>query len=123
MTIASIGRRLEAARAERGLTQRALAARARTAQSLVARIERGRANPTVKTLARLFDAAGFDMVIDLKPRQTAAPLIEARKREVDRTLLRENLAKTPAERVRTLVAMAELFAETRRGVRARSRTS
>jgi hypothetical protein len=34
------------------------------------------------------------------------PVIEAYKRDIDRTLLRERLARTPAERVEDLVALA-----------------
>jgi transcriptional regulator with XRE-family HTH domain len=56
------------ARATAGLTQRALARRARTAQSVVARIERGRTSPSWDTLARLLAAAGFDLYAELAPR-------------------------------------------------------
>jgi hypothetical protein len=37
-------------------------------------------------------------------------VIEAYKRDIDRTLLRENLRKTPEERVRALMAL-QRFAE------------
>ena len=114
MTITTISRAVETARARAGLTQRALAARARTAQSLVARIERGQANPTVDTLARLLSAAGFDLKVELVPKPARDPVIEAYKRGIDRTLLRENLKKTPDERVRTLVAMSRFADEARR---------
>ncbi len=43
------------------LTQRELARRAQTAQSVVARIERGQTSPTWGTLIRLLSAAGFDL--------------------------------------------------------------
>src|SRR5438105_13061035 len=49
------------ARARAGLTQRALAARAGKAQSEIAKIERGRRDPTVSTLERLVRAAGCDL--------------------------------------------------------------
>jgi hypothetical protein len=52
---------LREARARAGLTQRQLARRARTAQSVVARIERGQASPSWATLARLLAAAGFEL--------------------------------------------------------------
>jgi hypothetical protein len=38
------------------------------------------------------------------------PVVEAYKRDVDRTLLRERLKRTPAERVEDLVALVR-FAE------------
>lgn len=49
---------LRQARTRAGLSQRALAKRAGTAQSVVARIERGQTNPTWATLERLLNAAG-----------------------------------------------------------------
>lgn len=53
---------LKAARAAAGLSQRDLARRAGTAQSVVARIELGETSPTVRTLNRLLEAA------DARPR-------------------------------------------------------
>ncbi|CAN5446936.1 hypothetical protein BH10ACT2_BH10ACT2_20820 [soil metagenome] len=47
------------ARSHRGLSQRALAARAGVEQSTIARIESSDADPTFSTVARLLDAAGF----------------------------------------------------------------
>ena len=49
------------------------------------------------------------------------PAIEAYKRDVDRTLLRENLKLTPAERVDRMIA-ALRFAEAVRGSRVVERT-
>ena len=48
-----------------GLTQRALARRAGTAQSVVARIERGQTSPSWETLSRLLGAAGFELRTEL----------------------------------------------------------
>jgi hypothetical protein len=42
------------------------------------------------------------------------PVVEAYKKDIDRSLLRENLRKTPEERVRALMALQELAAEARR---------
>lgn len=50
---------LRTARLRAGLTQRALARRAGTSQSVVARIESGHTDPGVETLRRLLEAAGF----------------------------------------------------------------
>ena len=48
------------------------------------------------------------------------PVIEAYKRDVDRTLLIENLKKTPEERVRALITLQRLAREARQaGRRAR----
>lgn len=50
---------LRAARLRSGLSQRALAHRAGTSQSVVARIELGETSPAWETIARLVEAAGF----------------------------------------------------------------
>ena len=42
------------------------------------------------------------------------PVIEAYKKHIDRTLLRENLRKTPEERVLALMALQQLAEEARR---------
>jgi hypothetical protein len=48
------------------------------------------------------------------------PVIEAYKKDIDRTLLRQNLARTVAERLANLVALQRLAEEARRaGRRAR----
>jgi hypothetical protein len=52
------------------------------------------------------------------------PVVEAYKRDIDRSLLRENLRKTVEERVRSLIALQRLAEEARRAGRAaRSRAS
>jgi transcriptional regulator with XRE-family HTH domain len=57
---------LRSARERAGLTQRQLARKARTAQSVVARIELGETSPSWSTLARLLKAAGFSFSADLR---------------------------------------------------------
>ncbi|MGH7720664.1 MAG: helix-turn-helix domain-containing protein [Gemmatimonadaceae bacterium] len=56
------------ARKRAGLTQRELARRAATAQSVVARIEGGVTSPTWETLSRLLAAAGFELHATLQLR-------------------------------------------------------
>ena len=51
------------------------------------------------------------MTIDDLPPITPDPVIEAYKKDVDRTLLREHLRMTPAERIDRMVALTELTAE------------
>ncbi len=58
---------LREARRRAGLTQRDLARRAGTAQSVVARIEQGQTDPGSVTLARLLAAAGFELDANLTP--------------------------------------------------------
>ena len=58
---------LRQAREGAPLTQRELARRARTSQSVVARIENGSTSPSVTTLSRLLKAAGFGVTVELTP--------------------------------------------------------
>ena len=51
---------------------------------------------------------------DLPPVSLPAdPVVEAYRRDVDRSLLRENLRKTPEERVRALMELQRLADEAR----------
>ena len=59
---------LRQARSRAGLSQRALARRAGTAQSVIARIERGLTSPTWDTLERLLEAANFEVRAQVEPR-------------------------------------------------------
>jgi transcriptional regulator with XRE-family HTH domain len=90
---------LREARARSGLSQRKLAERARKAQSEIARIEAGRQDPGFNTLSRLVRAAGFDLVLQLVPRDFH-----------DEHLVDGMLALTPAERLLALEAEADLLA-------------
>ena len=102
------------ARTAASLTQRELARRARTAQSVVARIESGQANPTVETLERLVQAAGFGLRIDIVPKSVPDAVIDAYKRGVDRTMLRENLRRSVDERLAMNDDLLALTGEMRR---------
>jgi transcriptional regulator with XRE-family HTH domain len=64
---------LREARRMAGLTQRQLAERAGTTQSVIARIELGRVSPSPTTLTRLIGAAGFDVRTELAVRPTLDP--------------------------------------------------
>jgi len=122
MDISESAATVREARRLSGLTQRDLARRAGTSQPAIARIETGLASPTLSTLERLAAAAGFDVKLSLIPRTPPDPVIERYKRDVDRTLLRENLKKTVDQRLRALVDLQESAAEVRRaGRRARVR--
>jgi transcriptional regulator with XRE-family HTH domain len=88
------GMLLRKARTRHGLTQAELAARARTSQAAISRIERDVVSPTVQTLTRLFDLVGEKLVLEAQPIDYGH----------DRSLLRQNLALTPEERIRRGVA-------------------
>jgi transcriptional regulator with XRE-family HTH domain len=87
------------ARARAKLTQRALAERARTAQSEIARIETGRQDPSLSTLERLVRAAGFDLRIQLAPHD-----------DHDERLIDGILALPVEERLDTLEEASAFFA-------------
>jgi uncharacterized protein len=57
---------LRRARVGAGLSQAELAFRAGIAQSVISAYEAGRRQPSLPTLARLIDAAGCDLVVDIQ---------------------------------------------------------
>ena len=96
---------------------------------MVARIEGGQTSPTWATLQRLLGATGSELRVALGERASVAdtprdrvtdPVTQAYLRDVDRTLLRENLRKSVSERVEALAALQRLAAEAR-GAAQRSR--
>jgi transcriptional regulator with XRE-family HTH domain len=65
-TFPAICRRLAAAEYLAGLSQAELAARAGVAQSVISAYEAGCRQPALPTLARLIEAAGYDLVVDIR---------------------------------------------------------
>jgi transcriptional regulator with XRE-family HTH domain len=92
---------LRQARRRHGLTQAQLAARARTSQAAISRIERGLVSPSVAMLARLLDLMGEELVLDAEPIDYGH----------DRTLIRENLKRTPEERLDFMVSFSNFVRE------------
>lgn len=91
---------LKTARKRAALSQRELANRAGTSQSVIARIESGASDPSTNTLKNLVEAAGFDLDIELAIRPVADSHMLS---EVNRIL-----SLTPEERLRE-VANVERF--------------
>jgi transcriptional regulator with XRE-family HTH domain len=89
------------ARLQAGLTQAELAQRLHVSQSAVAKLERERSNPTVEALDRVLRATGHRL-------QMIAP---AWSDGVDVTLIRQQLARSPAERIK---AFERLYGDMRR---------
>jgi transcriptional regulator with XRE-family HTH domain len=100
------GSLLREARARAGLSQRALARLARTAQSVVARIESGDTSPSFETLRSLLAGAGFDLHVELEP------AITGRSHMLDDVPRILNL--TPEQRLVELRNAARLAAGARR---------
>ena len=88
---------LRHARRRAGMTQRELAATAGVPQSTVGRIESNRLNPTLDNLRHLLNAAGQDLEL--------APVSG---RDEDRTLIRDRLRMSPAERAALAIQEARL---------------
>jgi len=99
-------RLLRSARRLALLTQRDLARRARTSQSVIARIESGTATPSWETLERLLTCAGFDLHATLRPRAYRGSHMLA---DVARIL-----RLTPEQRLLELRNAAQLVAAARR---------
>ena len=67
-----LARALIEARANAGLTQAQMAERMQTTQSVVARLESGRAHPSTRTLERFARAAGVRLNISFEPMKGTA---------------------------------------------------
>jgi transcriptional regulator with XRE-family HTH domain len=81
------------ARHHAGLSQVSLASRMGVPQSVIARLERPGSNPTWATLSAALEATGCSL--ELRRRRATPPV------PLDLGQLRESLALTPAERLRT----------------------
>jgi transcriptional regulator with XRE-family HTH domain len=83
------GELLREVRRRHGLTQRQLAARARTSQAAISRIERDLVSPSVGTLATLLDLMGEELELSARPVDWGH----------DVTMLLENLSFAPEARI------------------------
>ena len=78
------------------MTQKQLAARARTSQAAISRIERDEISPTVETLRNLLDLLGEELTIDAEPIDYGH----------DVTLLAANRDRNPTHRFRHAVSLS-----------------
>lgn len=97
---------LKEARTGAGLSQRELARKARTAQSVVARIELGENSPSWETLMRLLRAAGFKLSATLE----RVPIVDGSLLEDVPRILR----MTPEQRLEEVAAVSRFIAAARR---------
>lgn len=91
------GTLIREARLRAGLSQAALAALLDTHQSVVARWETGASEPTLATVQRAVEAAGFDLSVAVVPADD----------DHDR-LIADELQRTPQQRIDDLLARLEL---------------
>jgi transcriptional regulator with XRE-family HTH domain len=85
------------------LSQKELAVRSGTTQSAIARIERDRISPSIKTLTALFQAMEEDFVFGARPRAWG----------VDLTLNNKNLEFTPTQRLERGLGFSDVVREIR----------
>ena len=102
----SAARMVRYGRKRAGLTQRALAARSGIPQETIARIERRRADPRVRTLSRLLEAC--DLGLEVMPRLGIG---------IDRTQIHELLKLTPSQRLELAIQVDRTMIELRRELR------
>src|SRR5438309_8986028 len=76
-----------------GITQAALAARAETTQSAIARLESGRTSPSLEQVERLLRLCGFQLVVELAPYDDS-DIVQAEAA----------LRRTPTERIERMEA-------------------
>jgi transcriptional regulator with XRE-family HTH domain len=100
------GELLRTARRRHGLTQRQLAARARTSQAAISRIERERVSPTVDTLAELLWLMNERLELDAEPVDWGH----------DPTLNESNLSLSADGRLRRGAVFSRRMTELRRAV-------
>ena len=98
MAAVSGGQLLREARRRAGLTQRQLATRAGVTQPTIARIERGQVEASLERVLELVRAAGFDLEVRVVPLDEDAL-----------ALAEQNLARSPDERLDSLLAALELY--------------
>jgi transcriptional regulator with XRE-family HTH domain len=101
------GTLLREARRRHGVTQAQLAARARTSQAAISRIERGLVSPSVGTLATLLDLLGEELELSARPLDYGH----------DRTLVQENLKYSPDARIARQASWARGIRELQRAPR------
>lgn len=95
------GELLRQARIRHELSQAQLAIRAGTTQSAIARIERDRVSPSIKTLTNLFQAMEEDFVFGVRPSDWG----------VDLTLNHLTLEHAPTERLERGLGFSDVVRE------------
>ncbi len=101
------GELLRETRRRHGLTQGQLAARARTSQAAISRIERDLVSPSVETLRTLLDLMGEELVLDARAIDYGH----------DRTLFALNLGVSPEERIERQAAWSRGMKELQNAAR------
>ncbi len=89
------------ARKRAGITQTELASRMGTHQSVVARWETGKTQPTLETVIRAVEAAGLELTVRISGSEPNQPELSVSSREKDETtLLMQELRQMNADQAR-----------------------
>jgi transcriptional regulator with XRE-family HTH domain len=107
MPMQSAGELVAAARRRHGLTQTQLAARARTSQAAISRIERDVVSPSVSTLANLLDLMGERLTLEAEQIDYGH----------DRSLFQRTLRETPDRRIANQATWSRGINELKRAAR------
>lgn len=89
------GEILRSARMSRGLSQRELSAVVGTPQSVIARYESGKVEPSLEQLSRLLERAGLDLKITIEPRRLRGHDLHARRSLAYHRLIADRLRTEP----------------------------
>ncbi len=107
MAMETAGALLAAARRRHGLSQSQLAARARTSQAAISRIERDVVSPSVSTLANLLDLMGERLTLEAEQIDYGH----------DRSLFAQTLRETPERRIANQATWSRGMNELKRAAR------
>jgi transcriptional regulator with XRE-family HTH domain len=83
-----------------GITQTELASRMGTHQSVVARWETGKTQPTFETVIRAVEAAGLELTVNLSGSDTDQPGLSVSRREDETARLMQELRQMNADQAR-----------------------
>ncbi len=97
------GELLRDARRRHGVSQARLAIRAGTTQSAISRIERDHVSPSVETLRGLLHLLGEELILTG----------ELSNSGIDRAMTRDNLERSPAQRVQRGLSFADFVRRNR----------
>lgn len=92
----SSGEILRRARAMRGLSQRDLGSQVGAAQSVIARYESGKVEPSLDQLQRLLERAGFRLRVTIEPIRPRSHELHARRSLAYHRLVADRLPEDPA---------------------------
>jgi len=83
-----------------GITQTELASRMGTHQSVVARWETGKTQPTLETVIRAVEAAGLELTVNISESDADQPGLSVSSREDETTRLMQELRQMNADQAR-----------------------